>query len=407
MLRKIFILLLFYTASCTLVAQDAAHLLRQQLLEQGNPEYHGNRITLLPSAQEKYEHLFRAISQAQHYVHLEYFKLLNDSVGNCLMRLLEQKAREGVEVRVLVDDLANRRASRSWNRHKMDSLCSVGVHIDTFDPFLFPWFHHVYHRDHRKIVVVDGRMAYTGGMNIGDYYLKGTPRSGPWRDMHLCLEGPVVSEFQSIFARMWQHVTGESLDSLKYHCAMPAPDSILVSVVNREPGRLSKRMRRAFVAAIDGAQGEIRIVNPYLTNVRSVRRAMHRALKRGVRLRIMVSGTSDVKITPDVVAIEMKKFMDKGAEVYYYDAGFHHSKVMTIDGTHCTVGTTNIDGRSMLFDYEINAFIFDAAITARLNRIFDDDLRHSELLTPENFKQRFSRCRRATGRLFTPVRSVF
>ncbi len=391
------------------MAQDASTVLYRRLSEQGNMASVANRITLLPSAREKYEHMFRAIAEAKHYVHLEYFKFLNDSVGNVLMRLLEQKARQGVEVRVLVDDMTNRRANRPWSRHTIDSLRTVGVHVDTFDPFTFPWLNHMYHRDHRKIVVIDGMKAYTGGMNVGDYYLTGTPRSGPWRDMHMCLEGPVVNEFQNIFAYLWYRVTGVLLPHCQYQCSSPATavDSIPVVIVNREPGRLSKRMRKAFVAAIDGAQSEIRIVNPYLTNVRSVRRAMHRALKRGVRLRMMVSGSSDVKITPDVVAIEMKKFMDKGAEVYYYDGGFHHTKVMTIDGTHCTVGTTNIDGRSMLFDYEINAFIFSPTITARLDSIFDADLQHSQLLTPENFKQRFPLRRRITGRLFTPVRSVF
>ncbi len=406
--RALLTILILYIISCPLVAQEAASLLRRQLQAQGNPEYPAASVTLLPSAQEKYDHLFQAIAGAERYIHLEYFKLLNDSTGHTLMRLLGQKAREGVEVRVLLDDMANRRARRPWSRQRMDSLRNAGIHIATFDPFTFPWVNHIFHRDHRKIVVVDGRLAYTGGMNVGDYYLTGTARSGPWRDMHICLQGPVVGEFQDIFARLWQRVAGESLDSLRY-ASPPATsaDTIPLVIVNREPGRLSKRMRQAFVEAIDGAQHEIRIVNPYLTNVRSVRRAMRRALERGVRLRIMVSGSSDVRITPDVMAIEMKKLMERGAEVYYYDAGFHHSKTMTVDGTHCTVGTANLDGRSMLFDYEINAFIFSPAVTARLDSIFDADLRHSQLLTPQNFRQRFSLGRRMTGRLFTPVRSVF
>lgn len=406
--RIVITLIMLYFASCTLVAQDASVVLRRRLAAQGNHESAASRITLLPSASEKYDHMFHSIRKAQRYIHIEYFKFLNDSVGNVLMHLLEKKAREGVEVRVLIDDMTNRRAKRPWPRQKIDSLRSVGVHVDTFDPFTFPWLNHMYHRDHRKIVVIDGCKAYTGGMNVGDYYLTGTARSGPWRDMHMCLEGPVVSEFQRIFAFLWYQVTGVLLPHQQYLPTVPATvDAIPVTIVNREPGRLSERMRQAFVAAIDGAQHEIRIVNPYLTNVRSVRRAMRRALKRGVRLRIMVSGSSDVKITPDVIAIEMKKMMDRGAEIYYFDGGFHHTKVMTIDGTHCTVGTANIDGRSMLFDYEINAFIFNRDITARLDSIFDADLRQSQLLTPENFKQRFPLGHRVTGRLFTPLRSVF
>lgn len=398
----------FLLPLCHMGAQESAALLRSELRAMGNAEYAYNRVSLLPSAQEKYTHMFNAIAQAKHYVHLEYFKVMNDSSGQEMMRLLVKKAQEGVEVRLLIDDYANRCSRWSWTRAERDSLSLLGVRFETFDPFRFPWLNHAYHRDHRKIVIIDGLKAYMGGMNVGDYYLTGTSRTGRWRDMHMCLEGPVVSAFERIFERIWERESREMLDSLRY--VAPVGQIVgksVVSVINREPGRLSNRMRCAFVAAINGAQKEIRIVNPYLTNVRSVRRALKRALRRGVCVRIMVSAKCDVSLTPNVMAVEMKRLMRWGAKVYYYKEGFHHSKIMTIDGTHATVGTANLDGRSMLFDYEINAFIFDCAVVRQLNNIFDADLKHCQLLTPENFRQQFPLGKRIVGYLLTPIRSIF
>ncbi len=385
-----------------------AQTLRQKLVDQGNPAFDGNRVELLPTAKEKYISMFNCVAAAKRFVHVEYFSITHDSVGNAFMHLLEQKAREGVEVRLLIDAYGNGKSHFPITQGRKDSLREAGVQFSLFDRIRFPWLNHLYHRDHRKIVVVDGLVAYTGGMNVAEYYIKGTSLSGPWRDMHMSMHGPVVDEYERIFEKIWTKQTKEQLDTLRYRSPHlpPGGDSYPIVVVNREPGKMSKRMRKAYVAALDDAKEEVRIVNPYPTGVRSVSRAIKRALKRGVNVKIMASGTSDVTITPDVVAIRMKKLMKRGCEVYYYDGGFHHTKVMTIDGTHCTVGTANIDGRGMLFDYEVNSFIFSPQVTAELDSIFDKDLLESELLTKNGFKKRFSLKHRITGRLVSPVKSV-
>lgn len=384
-----------------------ARSFRQTLQAQGNPEFGGNKVELLPSASEKYERMFQSIREAEHYVHVEYFSVTHDSVGSTFMDLLEQKARQGLEVRLVIDGYGNVKSPYPMSEERKASLTAAGVRWAFFDPFNFPWLNHIKHRDHRKIVVVDGREVFTGGMNVAKYYITGTEQSGLWRDMHIRLMGPVVDEYERIFEGMWQKVTKEVMDTVRYRNAWQMAGGSVISVVNREPGRLSKAIRQAYVSALDSAQREVRIVNPYLTNVRSVRRAIRRTLKRGVTVKIMVSGTCDVSLTPDVMAIEMKKFMKRGCQVYYFDGGFHHTKVMTVDGEYCTVGTANLDGRSLLFDYEVNAFIFDAGVTEQLNAIFDEDLKQSELLTPENFKRRFSLGHRILGRVLVPLRTVF
>ena len=401
------LLLLGLLLCSPLWGQTATERAREALLAQGNPCYEGNEVVLLPSAKEKYADLFATISKARRYVHLEYFIFRNDSVGSELLDLLARKAEEGVEIRLLIDAYGNYKSPHPMRDADLDSISRRGISVALFDPIHFPWIQNMYHRDHRKIVVVDGLVAYTGGMNVADYYQRGTERTGEWRDMQVRIEGPVVDEFERIFSRIWGRTTHEVLDSLKYHEDAVTVGEKEIVVVNREPGKLSKKMRQAFVATIDAAQHDIRIVNPYPTNTRSVSRAMKRALRRGVRLQLMVSAASDNKVTPEVVAIQMKKMMGRGAEVYYYEGGFHHTKVMMVDGEFCTVGTTNLDGRSLRYDYEVNAFVFSGETTHQLNEIFERDLRHCQILTPLNFKERFSLKRRIVGRLFQPVKNVF
>jgi len=405
-------LLLFF--SFNLSSQTPGEKVKQILTADGNPMYEGNEVTLLPSAREKYADLFDAIGKARRFVHLEYFIFYNDSIGNEFLDLLARKVAEGVEIRVLVDAYGNYKGEHPLRKPDLAAIRGRGIKIDVYDKIRFPWIQNMLHRDHRKIVVIDGEKAYTGGMNIADYYLHGTERTGPWRDMQIRLEGPVVNEFESIFARIWEKTTGEHLDSLHYRAVSDGSrDNNFVAgdkeviVVNREPHALSKKMRRALATAIDAAEHEIRIVNPYPTNVRTVRRAMKRALNRGVKLKMMVSYHTDNRLTPDVIAIQMKKLMNRGAEIYYFDAGFHHSKTMTIDKEFCNVGTVNLDGRSLLYDYEVSAFVFDKETTAQIDNIFDKDIEHSEKLTPENFKKMFPRKRRVVGRLFQPLKSFF
>ena len=166
-------------------------------------------------------------------------------------------------------------------------------------------------------------------------------------------------------------------------------------------------MRNAYVAAIDAAKYHIQIVNPYPTGVYSVRRALYRALQRGVRVEFMVSAKSDVPITPDVVAIQMRRLMARGCEVYYYEEGFHHSKFMIVDDQFCTIGSANMDARSMLFDYEVNSFIFSPSTTKELQDIFEKDKRKCTLLTKDGYKKRFNLWHRLVGRLFGAFKGFF
>lgn len=397
-----------------------------------------NSVVLLHTGKEKFNAMFSAIRQAKHYIHLEYFNFRNDSIGLALFQLLGEKAKEGVEVRAMFDSFGNSSNDSPLKNRHLRAIRALGIQVEEFDPIKFPWINHAYHRDHRKIVVIDGAVCYAGGMNVADYYINGRPEYGEWRDMHMELTGDVVAQYERIFARMWWQQTGEVLLDERYS----APGSLsdvhrgevfdgivnlarsrdefqllddasstagrkVIGVVDRRPHYTPKHMRVAYVTAIDAAREHIQIVNPYPTNVKSVRRALRRALKRGVRVEIMVSAKSDVPVTPDVVALEMKRLAKRGAEVYYNQTGFHHSKVMMVDGRFCTIGSTNLDGRSFLFDYEVNSFILDRETTAQLQDIFEQDKRHCTRFHADDYRRQFSLGHRLTGRLFSLVRGFF
>ena len=351
--------------------------------------------------------MFGMIEEAKRFVHLEYFIFRKDSVGRILLNILSEKALEGVEVRLLIDAYGNRKAPCPMTRADLDSIRAKGIDVRLFDPIKFPYIQNMYHRDHRKIVVVDGLWAWTGGMNVADYYVKGTKRTGPWRDMQVRVGGAVVDELEEIFEHIWKKSAKVTLDNTLYHEANPNDSGVSISVVNREPGRKSRVMRRAFATVIDAARDSIRIVNPYPTLTRRVERALRRALRREVGVEMMISGRMDTRITPDVVAVRMRKLQRRGAKVWLYDGGFHHTKTMTVDGELCMVGTANLDGRSLRYDYEVSLVAYDSVTTEKLNGIFDHDLKDSELMTRKVFRRRYSPWHRFIGRLMQPVRTVF
>lgn len=374
-----------------------------------------NRVTLLTNGADKFEDMFKAIEQARQYVYLEYFNFRNDSIGNALFDLLERKSREGVKIRVIYDDFGNYSNDRPLRKRHLQVLRGDSIDVEVFDPIVFPWINHALHRDHRKIVVIDGKAVYTGGMNVADYYIHGRPEYGKWRDMHMRIEGGCVPVYRDIFCDMWQRSTGTRIDSLEYKVdslTLHTPfvglksdtDSVsrdvLLGVANRVPKKSPTVIRKGYIDAIDHAEYKIQIVSPYFTLVRSVKKALYRALKRGVKLEVMLSTKCDVSVTPDVSAYNAKRLMKRGADIYYYEEGFHHSKVMMVDSSFCTVGSANLNSRSLCFDYEVNAFIIDSLTTHKLQDIFEKDKKESTLLTPENWKKRRSFKRRFMGWLY-------
>lgn len=385
--------------------EDSAERTKRDLLRLGLSFYENNEIRILPTAEIKFRDLFQAIEQAEKYIYLDYFKFQEDSICGELVKRLCRKVQQGVEVRILFDSFGNKNSDLPLSKARQTHIREAGIQIEAFDPVRFPWINHLLHRNHHKIAVIDGKMVYTGGMNVADYYLHGKPKVGKWRDMHIRIEGPIVEAYEELFWKMW----GTLRPPLGGERELPTKDLPLkgvggstVAFASRWPKESPRIMRQTYCACIDNAEHLIQIVNPYAMLFGKVRSSLRKALERGVKVQFMVSTKSDSQLDDDVIGLEMRKLMNRGAEVYYYEDGFHHSKVMMIDSLFCTVGTTNLDARSLCFDYEVNAFIFDKKTTAILQQIFEDDVTNrSTLLTPEVWKERFPLKRRIRSRVFT------
>ena len=378
--------ILFLLISLYSNAQTSDSILVEGMRENGITFSHGNDVHLLMSGKDKFADMFEVIRQAKSSIHMEYFNFRNDSIANLLFDILREKRKEGVEVRCLFDGFGNDSNNQPLKKDHLTKLHNDSIEIFEFDPIRFPWVNHIWPRDHRKIVVIDGETGYTGGMNVADYYLVGTEQVGEWRDMHCRIQGPAVNELQTIFLRMWKRVTGEELSDPKYFQAKPAGNK-MVGIANREPRTSNEIMRRFYVKALDSAKDSVKIVNPYFAPTSSVIKALKRCAERGVKMDILMSSKYDVPLMPEVVLYNMRKLYKRGAHIWRYRPGFHHSKIMMVDGKYCTVGSTNLDARSLRYDYEINAMIIDPEVTSELQDKFIEDTKKCDYMTEEEWKK--------------------
>lgn len=399
-MRKILIVIaLLYTTAGFAQRADSAvvHALRSQ----GVTFSDNNAVTLLMNGQEKFDDMFKAIRQARHSVHLEYFNFRNDSIAHLLFGILAQKAKESVEVRALFDAFGNASNNRPLRKKHLDSIRAQGIQIHEFDPIRFPWINHVFSRDHRKIVVIDGQIAYTGGMNVADYYIKGTKMVGEWHDMHCRIDGDEVNTLQRIFLKIWNKTSGENVHGPQYYRGhRPAdyfeglkPDTTAtayhkkVGIINREPRVSNEIIRTFYLSAINAAKDSIKIINPYFTLTHSIKKALKNASRRGVKVEVMLSTRNDIPLTPDCGFYNAHQLMKTGCNIWLYQPGFHHTKVIMVDGQLCTVGSANLNARSLRWDYEENAVIIDPHTTKELNNLFDKEKHDSFLLDKKKWDE--------------------
>ena len=405
------------TADSTAVGSDS--LIVQKLRKKNVKFSHDNSVTLLMNGQEKFDDMFEAIRQARSSIHLEYFNFRNDSVARLLFNILEAKAEQGVEVRALFDGFGNTSNNRPLKKSHLAAIRSHGIQIYEFNPVKFPWIDDIFNRDHRKIVVIDGQLAYTGGMNVADYYINGTEQVGEWHDMHCRIEGEEVNTLQKIFLRMWKKVTGEEIHGAKYYRYGSEggyfkglkPDTTatsgrkMVGIINREPHTSNEIIREFYYNAINFARDSIKIINPYFTPSPRLKRALRKAAERGVKVELMLSVKSDIPLTPDCGFYNAHRLMKRGVKVWMFKPGFHHTKIIMVDGKFCTVGSANLNSRSLRWDYEENAVIVDKHTTKELSDLFERQKKDCFLLTPESwnsFRTRWQKFRGWFANLLSP-----
>ena len=396
------ILALFFLFLPTLSpAQTSDSLIVHHLEKCGVTFSHDNSVTLLMNGQEKFDDLFKAIEEARSSIHMEYFNFRNDSINRELVTRLAKKVKQGVEVRLLFDGFGNVSNNRPMRKQDIRRIREAGIEIYEFNPVRFPWLDDIWSRDHRKIVVIDGQIAYTGGMNVADYYIKGTKQVGSWHDMHCRIQGTEVNTLQRIFLKMWNKVTGQQIRGPKYFREASKDDYFtglkpdvcgsaghkMVGIINREPHKTNKIIREFYTNAIRYAKDSIKIINPYFTLNHKIKKALKDAAKRGVNVEIMLSVKSDVPLTPDCGFYNAHKLMEHGCTMWLYKPGFHHTKIIMVDDKFCTVGSANLNSRSLRWDYEENAVIIDPYTTQQLTDLFEKDKKDSFLLTEESWRK--------------------
>lgn len=401
--------LLILQNTITLKAQVSC--IKQDFISYGFPKYEHCSMKILPGAKAKLQDLKEAISKAKHYIHIEYYKWYNDSIGRHMLDELVKATNRNVKVRILYDAFGCSGKDPNVTEEFINHYRSLGLELVGFDPMRFPYVNHALHRLHRKMVIIDGRMVYTGGLNIADYYIHGKPEIGKWADMHARLEGPIVDGYQRLFADMWYKETGEYLDSVAYK----SPDAHLYDklqegyeafVVDREPGKKSARIRQSYISCLDNAQRRVRIINPYVILVSSVRKALRECIERGVEVEILLGHKGDNLISEVSTAREIYNLARRGAKVWLCKECFHHDKVMIVDDSLCTVGTANLDARSLSFDYEVNAYFFSPEYCSQLNEYFNHHQTSAVMLTEDNWKELYPRAKRRLGWWTKGIRGI-
>jgi len=345
----------------------------------------GNQCKILNNGTETFKAIFDAIKSAQHHIHLEYYIIDDDKIGNQLKDLLIAKSREGVEVRMIIDDVG------CWDLKEkfLDELRDNGIEIYPFMEVRFPRLtSRVNFRNHRKILIVDGKIGFTGGINVADRYIHGKPKIGPWRDTHLQITGDAVATMQVIFAADWYFVINENLAGEKYFPPLTEENGTPVQISASGPDSDWENIEQAYFSAILNARKYVYITSPYLMPPLTIVSALKTAALSGVDVRIIIPEKSDA-ITPKWCSFSyVEPFLEAGIKIYFYQKGFIHSKTLMIDDVFSTIGTTNLDFRSLQTNFEINAFIYERKFTRLILKHFINDLRNSREIKLTDWAQR-------------------
>ena len=371
------------------------------LLLQNNRAYltEKNQVDIYTRGEEKFDALFDAIQGAHRHIHLEYFIVNNDDLGQAIVHALAKKAREGVEVRFLFDAVGT--LSGGGSRAAFSELEDAGGKIGVF----FPSLYRVNYRNHRKIAVIDGVVGFIGGFNIGNSYLGEGPL-GPWRDTAVRITGDAVRLLQFRFFLDWNYTTGEHLTlEGPYFPDTGDPGTTPVQIVSGGPDTRWNPIKEGYIKLISSARESVYIQTPYFIPDESVTDALRIAALSGVDVRIMIPCKPDHPFVYWATLSFIGDVLDAGVRAYTYDNGFLHAKTIVVDRKAGSVGSANWDVRSFRLNFEANAFFYDATVGAELARTFEEDLAVSTEITLEGYRARPLRVRvkESVSRLFSPL----
>ena len=335
-----------------------------------------NDVEILLDGDATFGAIEKALYNAKRYIHMEYFSVASDGLGRRIKDVLLARAKEGVTVRFLYDSVG------SWHigRDYLDDLKKGGVEVQAFMPTAFARYRSgINHRDHRKIVVVDGEVGFLGGLNIGDMYMGLNPKMGHWRDTHMALRGEAVMHLNHAFLLHWGEGTGKYMDYRRFQYAPPADSAATpVQIATSGPGREFRAIADGYFYMIAQAKRRIWITTPYLVPGSAIANALTVAAKSGVDVKIIVPSKADHTLVFWATQFNIDQLLPYGIRIFSYKNGFIHSKTMVADGKTASIGTANLDVRSLEVNYEIQAFVDCTRTAEKMERIFLDDLEECE-----------------------------
>ncbi|MEI5906536.1 cardiolipin synthase [Bacillus spongiae] len=380
------------------------HLLLAQRLGNGSISFNTS-TKVLTNGEETYHSILQLLKTATHHIHMEYYIVRHDHIGQEIKDILIQKAKDGVKVRFLYDAVGSWQLSKDY----IEELRQVGVEMVPFGPVKLAFLNNKFNfRNHRKIIVIDGRVGFMGGLNIGDEYLGRDKHFGFWRDTHLMVKGEAVRTLQLIFLQDWYYMTNDSFFTPGY-LNPSTPDKEIqdggVQMIAGGPDNEFSIIKNIFFSMITSAEKCVWIASPYFIPDEDIFSALKIAALSGIDVRLLVPKRPDKRIVFHASRSYFPELLDAGARIFEYDKGFMHSKILIVDKELASIGTANMDMRSFHLNFEVNAFLYGTNSTVTLVKEYERDLLHSYELKNEQFSKRHLgyRILESTSRLLSPL----
>jgi cardiolipin synthase len=362
----------------------------------------GNSVKLLVNGEAKFPEVLKELENAKHHIHMEYYIFSYDDIGKKIVDVLIRKAKAGVEVRIIIDDFGSPK-----NKRMVKRLRKAKVKVHRFMPVAFPFLAQANFRNHRKIIVIDGRVGFEGGINIDDRYVNSGKHELYWRDTHLKFEGPLVNLLQLQFLLSW-HFTAKQ--RFPFECPYFGNEfnnvgEATATLVASGPDSPRPYCMEAILAAINQAKVRIWIVTPYFIPTDQIITALQIAASNGVDVRMILPGKSDSHIVKHASLSYIRPLLHSGIKIFFYEKGFAHAKTMTFDSKVSIIGTANMDTRSFYINFEIVAIIYDEKLCTEVDKSFINDLKHCKEVTFKEWSKRsiFNRLLDSICRLLTPL----
>ena len=363
-----------------------------------------NEIDLYFDGKDKFKQLIYDLEHAEKYIHIQYYIIRKDKLGRKIISILEKKVKEGVQVRFLVDSMGGYTLTKRF----LTNFINNGGKFEIFFPGILPHVNtRINYRNHRKIVIIDGKYGYTGGFNVGDEYISEDKKIGYWRDTHIRIQGEAVNPLNDRFLMDWCYASGEEIEHFSdFYLQEPYTlGDKAIQIVTSGPDHNEEYIKNALFKLINNTKEKIYIETPYFVLDESMLESIKISAMSGVDVRIVIPKKPDHIFMKWIAYSYLEELLEAGVKVYAYNKGFIHAKTMVSDGYVSTVGTANMDIRSFSLNFEVNAFIYNKEVADKLERQFMIDIEDSDQITFNTFKKRSRRERvmESIMRLFAPI----